>query len=400
MEARSDGISPRSPSLSPEAPDRASPSRSAHSSATYREGDPAAKLARRFNESLHLIVLPTEACNFRCVYCYEDFRFKRMLPEVVRGVKALLTRRVPELTDLTLSWFGGEPLLARDVVEDIMGHVQGLAKVSPGFRMTSDATTNGYLLTPALAIRLLDLGVSRYQISFDGPREWHDRKRVRVGGRGTFDKIWGNLLALRGLEREYRITIRVHVERENAAVIPCFIDECAEAFGSDPRFEIFIRGLSRFGGPNDDSLPVFERKEGEAAFESLRSYARSRGLNTMQLTARDSICYAARPNSFVVRADGRLNKCTISLSHPNNQVGRIREDGSIEVDPEKVTMWMRGFWSGSGEELKCPMKGYADPPPQGGSEQALGTAHGPSGSVTLRVGRAVASSAPPGEVVP
>ena len=25
------------------------------------------------NEYLHLIVLPTEKCNFRCTYCYEDF---------------------------------------------------------------------------------------------------------------------------------------------------------------------------------------------------------------------------------------------------------------------------------------------------------------------------------------
>lgn len=25
------------------------------------------------NDVLHLILLPTEQCNFRCTYCYEDF---------------------------------------------------------------------------------------------------------------------------------------------------------------------------------------------------------------------------------------------------------------------------------------------------------------------------------------
>jgi sulfatase maturation enzyme AslB (radical SAM superfamily) len=40
------------------------------------------------NDQLHLVVMPTEACNFRCTYCYEDFRYTRMEPEVVRGLVA------------------------------------------------------------------------------------------------------------------------------------------------------------------------------------------------------------------------------------------------------------------------------------------------------------------------
>ena len=319
--------------------------------------------SRQSNESLHLIVLPTEACNFRCVYCYEDFRLKRMEPAVVRGIKALLTRRAPGLADLSVSWFGGEPLLACDVIEDVMTHVRALAEANPRLRVASDATSNGYVLTRALAGRLLDVGVTRFQISFDGPREWHDRKRMLAGGGGTFDRIWCNLLALRELKRHYAITIRVHVERENAAAIPRFLDQCAEAFGSDPRFEVFVRGLSRLGGSNDAALPVFERADGRPVFERLRRYARSRGLRTMRLSPQHAICYAARANSFVVRADGRLNKCTVALNHPNNQVGRIREDGTVDVDSRRMAAWMRGFWSGSRVELKCPMKGYADPPP-------------------------------------
>jgi len=221
--------------------------------------------------------------------------------------------------------------LASDVIEDVMAHVQDFAGASPALRIASDATTNGYLLTPTLASRLLDLGVSRYQISFDGPREWHDRKRVLAGGKGTFDRIWGNLLALRTLEREFTITIRVHVDRENVQAMREFIDECGGAFGSDHRFEMFIRGLSRLGGANDADLAVFEPGEGEAVFQELRSHARSRGLRTTQFSPSDSVCYAARGNSYVVRANGRLNKCTVSLEHPNNQVGHIHEDGPVDA---------------------------------------------------------------------
>jgi len=31
-------------------------------------------------KSLELTLYPTEKCNFRCVYCYEDFALGRMTP--------------------------------------------------------------------------------------------------------------------------------------------------------------------------------------------------------------------------------------------------------------------------------------------------------------------------------
>lgn len=71
---------------------------------------------------LELIIMPTEACNFRCVYCYQEFKAKSMAPRVVAGVMNLLTRRAPELDYLHLSWFGGEPLLAKHLIEKILIH--------------------------------------------------------------------------------------------------------------------------------------------------------------------------------------------------------------------------------------------------------------------------------------
>ena len=312
------------------------------------------------NQNLHLIMMPTEACNFRCVYCYEEFRHKTMLPHVVQGVKRLLERRAPDLRSLSLSWFGGEPLLARRVIEDVMLSVRALAPEHPRLSVRSDMTTNGWLLTESVFARLLELGVSEYQITFDGTRAFHDRKRIRADGKGSFDRIWGNLLALRAVSAPFSVTVRLHLSRENVPCVDEFLDEYGAAFQTDSRFELFIRGLARLGGPNDESLPVFGDIEGKAVIEVVRHRARARGLKLLKPGPSDSICYAARGNSFVIRADGRLNKCTVALEHPGNQVGRIHEDGTLEVAPARMVMWMRGLHSGNPVELQCPMLGYAE----------------------------------------
>src|SRR5437870_2316946 len=80
------------------------------------------------NQSLHLILLPTEKCNFRCVYCYEDFISGTMLDDVRLGVNALIEARIPELRSLSISWFGGEPLLAYSTMLIIQSNAHALSK--------------------------------------------------------------------------------------------------------------------------------------------------------------------------------------------------------------------------------------------------------------------------------
>lgn len=312
------------------------------------------------DQRLHVIVLPTEACNFRCTYCYEEFRYARMEDWVVQGLRRLLARRAAGLAQLEVSWFGGEPTLASDIILDVMKDVRELAAANSRLTIASDMTTNGFLLARPLFDTLVTAGVRHYQISFDGPREWHDRKRVRHGGRGTFDRIWANLLAMREATGAFTITARIHVDAENREAIPGFLETFAECFGSDPRFEVFIRTLSRLGGPADAGLPVLEIDEGRRVVEGLRYLASRLGLCQIEAKPSRPICYAAKANSFVVRADGRLNKCTVALEHPNNQVGRIREDGTVVLEKAPMLQWMRGLRSEDPAELKCPMIGWAD----------------------------------------
>ena len=313
------------------------------------------------NQALHLIVLPTEGCNFRCVYCYEDFGESRMAPGLIEGVKRLLTERFPELRTLSLSWFGGEPLLAYDHIISVLHHVASLRRAFPGTTFYSDITTNGYSLRPALATTLLRLGIRAYQISLDGDRAIHDRWRRRADGSGTFDVIWRNLEHLHARQESFQVTIRLHVTRENQDSLQALLIRSGVALEGDARFRFLIRPLAKLGSPRDESLPVLQGDEARVAVEGLQNLARFQGLLLHDNGGGSRPCYAARPNSFVIRADGSINKCTVALADDRNHVGHIQPNGSITLDGRKLTPWLRGLWTGDAEALRCPRLGLPSP---------------------------------------
>lgn len=68
---------------------------------------------------LDLIVLPTEQCNFRCKYCYEEFQKGKMPFSIQERLIQYLKKNIYKHTSLSVSWFGGEPLIATDVIENL-----------------------------------------------------------------------------------------------------------------------------------------------------------------------------------------------------------------------------------------------------------------------------------------
>ena len=126
---------------------------------------------------LELILLASEDCNFRCTYCYEDFQRGTMLPSVREGVKKMVERRAPHLKQLTVGWFGGEPLYGFQAMEDLGPFFIDIAE-KHSIRYVSHITTNAYLLTPDVAEKLMAWQVLNFQITLDGMREQHDAKET------------------------------------------------------------------------------------------------------------------------------------------------------------------------------------------------------------------------------
>jgi uncharacterized protein len=302
-------------------------------------------------DHLHLILMPTEKCNFRCVYCYEDFSIGRMKRSVIDGVKALIRRRAPSLSSLDINWFGGEPTLAGDIVREVMTDVQEVARVH-GISLFGGMTTNGFLLNAEAYRRFYDCGIGHYQITLDGPREQHDTTRLRINGQGSFDTIWSNLLAIKQVEAGGEILLRIHRTRQNVALIPEFAERIRRTFGNDPRFCFKLHWVEDLDGPNDISELVIAAP---ARSSEHRAGLPSEHEDHMEKKHDDDyVCYAAKANSYVIRADGRVGKCTVALKNESNCIGRILQDGTLEIDAKKLAPWLTGWKTQQREALACP----------------------------------------------
>jgi uncharacterized protein len=324
---------------------------------------------------MELILLSTEKCNFRCTYCYEDFLLGRMKDDVVEGILNLIKKRAPELDSLTLSWFGGEPLVAKQVVLDISRAARDICAVS-GTGLNGGLTTNGSKLTPDVLKDLVDAHMKHYQITIDGDRETHNKTRIKANGEGTFDLIWNNLLAASKTDLDFQIKLRVHVTHTNMPSLFPLLDKIHHDFGSDPRFVVFFHKVNDLGGPLNKETEFLSYSEYNKRVDELTAYhdklwgrekptpSSSEIAIPLKIETRSAssekdlrdvgyICYAAKPNSLLIRADGR--KCTVAFDDDRNTIGRINRDGTMKIDNDKLRVWMAGLSDMNDDFLSCPL---------------------------------------------
>jgi uncharacterized protein len=201
---------------------------------------------------------------------------------------------------------------------------------------------------------LVSLGVNSYQISLDGPQPLHDATRRKADSCGTFDRIWDNLLGLRNSDLDLRVTIRVHFTPDSVLQLDPLIRDINTEFAADDRFCVYFKDVGRLGGQHDDGIRLFS----ERLIEEARAHLNAKLANPAQaasLTAAESyICYASKPTSLIIRANGQVGKCTVALYDERNNIGRLNPDGTLSIDQHKLRGWMRGFNGLNEAELSCP----------------------------------------------
>ncbi len=271
---------------------------------------------------LGLTIAPTSDCNFRCIYCYEKDSIKpvTMDEKTQAALIKFVEGQISALQHLSVSWYGGEPLLALDIVEDMSNKLMAMCEEHK-VEYSAGIVTNGYLLTREAMEKLNAMKVSHIQVTLDGAAEDHDRRRFLAGGRPTFDRILNNLAAIKDLIHD-PISIRINADRHNIDRV----DQVVQALKEKGLSNVTAPYLAMVENHNDtynDNSCLHTNEFSAYEF----SFIQRNGLNMLSRIPRlvSNYCGADSNNGYVIASDGRIFKCWNEIGIDGREIGTLKE---------------------------------------------------------------------------
>jgi uncharacterized protein len=142
---------------------------------------------------MHLTLHLTRNCNLRCDYCYAKPRTSETM-SLETGQKAMLLGLERNFGSCGVVFFGGEPLLAKDRIYELVDFGRNIEQKRRGL-FHFKITTNALLLDE----NFLEYACRENMLiamSFDGTGKANDAHRKTADGRPTFDMLMPKLRML------------------------------------------------------------------------------------------------------------------------------------------------------------------------------------------------------------
>lgn len=180
----------------------------------------------------------TEACNFRCDYCYYSGAYADSRGHSAKTISVETALAALEWyfgvprKEYRIGFYGGEPLLEFPLLRAIADHAG--RKRPDGSRVIFALTTNGSLLSDEVCDYLAEKDFEAF-VSIDGPEAVHDRYRHDSHGNPTFGTVMNNLRRFRLRHSDYfdrQVNYSITIAPPNPLEqIARFMKENADLFG-------------------------------------------------------------------------------------------------------------------------------------------------------------------------
>jgi uncharacterized protein len=306
------------------------------------------------NDSLTLVILPTLWCNLKCPYCFEFKRPTFMTREVERALVLWVEQASQRKRNIHVSWFGGEPLLARGTIRRLSATLQKIADQNKAF-YSSSMTTNGYYLDKTFRALLPELGIKNIQVTLDGDREDHDKLRVNRNGQGSFDRIVENVIAFAEEKPACRLNLRVNCTDENYARIPDLLERLPRAVRSTT--PVFFRWVwANAASGFHEFATAWKVEEPFKALARLYAVARELAWRTCNPhnDGNDGYCEVDYQGYFQVSPEGDLYLCshTYDKRDAMGSVLRILE-GRPAIRDDAVAHYIKWYSANPMEDEEC-----------------------------------------------
>ncbi len=192
--------------------------------------------------NIRFVLIPTYQCNARCSYCFigdsigqDDIIDDQTIAGAFRAMTTISGRHDLQCVK-QLSLFGGEPLRNHPLQQKRIESILSLA-AARGYVV--DVVSNGMDLAH-YADMLQRYGVSVVQVTFDGPKDYHNQRRRSVDGRGnSFDRIVEGIAT--ALDRGIAVNARILLDRNSIRRLSELASFMADqGWFNQPRFGVHI----------------------------------------------------------------------------------------------------------------------------------------------------------------
>jgi uncharacterized protein len=292
-------------------------------------------------------IIPTRGCNFACRYC----AFGAAEDDLTIMDSAMALGAVEWLADnvrarggdsLSVDFFGGEPMVAPELVESVVRRTRALA-AEYGLRPALELATNGCF--DEARCRFVGENIDNVILSFDGPPDVQNFHRPLRSGASSFDIVAGNatLLAASRCNLSIRICVTEatveRLDRDAAWFARTFKPQSLNFEPLRATLESEAAGLRP---PNPWAFARAVHRAGRAADAG--------GIGSVYASAlvnrvRRVFCPVGR-DVPIVCPDGSVHGCYLQERDWQAQgmdlrMGRADPDGTLSLDPASVEQLRR-----------------------------------------------------------
>lgn len=173
-------------------------------------------------ENVVIVIAPTTYCNMQCPYCFEQGIVQpKMMKESVQNQIVKYVEENYSNKNLSVVWYGGEPLVDFNVVRNISRKLINIASKN-NRNYTSAMVTNASLLDKDIADVLKEeCKVQVLQITLDGTEEVNNERRKLRNGKKSFKTIVNNIDYAKDL---FKISLRINVDSNNIKEVRDLLD--------------------------------------------------------------------------------------------------------------------------------------------------------------------------------
>ncbi|MBU7019279.1 MAG: radical SAM protein [Theionarchaea archaeon] len=309
-----------------------------------------------FNPQLVAFSLaPTARCNLSCRYCVQrvdeslvdkSAHTATMSESTVKSVLSFLKNmtKTCNVKKLPVSFYGGEPLMAKQLVLRIVQDLNQWCK-EHSLDFETGVTTNLTLLDKSFLEDIQKYPLFYFRTTLDGPERIHNQFRYHKNGKGTYEEVVANMGML--LDEGIPVRVQININKYYTLMSELFDDLKERGLTSItielyPLIDPMISALQaqKLYGILDEKFPSSESqfaipfdKIPEAKTFVLRAaFERGFMLPPSQLGVWTP-CDGAQAYHFLVDPFGDVYKCVGGMLMKSFSVGHIHEDGSLERYP-------------------------------------------------------------------